>query len=286
MSLLPRPGEADRAGLHAVAHDRLHCLDLIVGSGALLAVLAHRVVAHRGMADQRAGIDAELVVEPVHVLREGLPIDVDGAQHLHRDGFDIGQEFGHALFVAAAHRRQRERAVAKDDGGGAVLRREGAQRVPRHLRVVVAVVVDETGRHRQAVGIDGACRRTGDLADFDDLAVLHGKVAAERRHPRTVDDAAITDQQVIRHSCRSPVFMSRPRRPFRLPGACHRRVAGGRPVVDRLSGVASRGDLVVTDRSAGGRGILPLPPSHRTAAAPRRTTARTAPQDRSMRSCR
>ena len=199
VALLTRAGEADRAGLHAVAHDRLHGLDLIVGRGALLAVLAHRVVAHGGVADQRAGIDAEALVEPVHVLRERLPIDVDGAQHLHRDGFDIGQEFGHALFVAAAHRGQRERAVAEDHGGGAVLRREGAQRIPRHLRIVVAVVVDETRRHSEAVGIDGARRRTGDLADFDDLAVLHRNVAAECRHPRAIDDAAITDQQVIRH---------------------------------------------------------------------------------------
>ena len=183
VSLLPRTREADRASLHAVAHHRLHRLDLIVGSGALLAVLAHRIVAHGRMADQRAGIDAEPVVEPVHVLREALPIDVDGAQHLHRDGFDIGQELSHALFVAAAHRGQRERAVAKDHSRCAVLRREGAQRIPRYLRIVVAVVVDETGRHCQAVGIDGARRRTGDLANFDDLAVLHSKVAAECRHP-------------------------------------------------------------------------------------------------------
>ena len=199
MPLLARAGEADRAGLHAVAHDRLHGLDLIVGGGALLAVLAHRVVAHGGVADQRAGIDAETLVEPVHVLRERLPIDVDGAQHLHRDGFDVGQEFGHALLVAAAHRRQRERAVAEDHRGGAVLRRERAQRIPRHLRVVVAVVVDETRRHRQAIGIDGARRRAVDLADFDDLAVLDAKVATEGRHPRAIDDAAVTDQQVICH---------------------------------------------------------------------------------------
>ena len=74
MPLLPRAREADRAGLHAVAHDLLHGLDLVVGGGALLAVLAHRVEAHGGVADQRAGIDAEVVVEPVHVLREAFPV--------------------------------------------------------------------------------------------------------------------------------------------------------------------------------------------------------------------
>ncbi len=199
MALLTRAREADRAGLHAVAHDLLHRLDLIVGGSALLALLAHRVEAHGGVADQRAGIDAEVLVEPVHVLREALPVDVDGAQHLHRDRFDVGQEFGHPLFVAAPHWRQRQRAVAEDHRGRAVLRRESAQRIPRHLSIVVAMVVDETRRHREAIGIDGALRRTGDLADFDDLAVLHRNVAAKCRHPRAIDDAAITDQQVIRH---------------------------------------------------------------------------------------
>ena len=204
--LLPRTGEADRASLHAVAHQRLHRLDFVLGGSALLAVLAHRVVAHRGVADQRAGIDAEALVEPVHVLRERLPVHIDGAQHLHWNGFDIGQELCHALFVAVPHWRQRQGAIAEDDGGGAVLRRECAQWIPGDLRVIMAVVVDEAGRNREAVGIDGALRCTVDFADFDDLAVLDGEVAAECRHPRAIDDAAITDQQVIRHWSSLPFF--------------------------------------------------------------------------------
>jgi hypothetical protein len=70
----------------------------------------------------------------------------------------------------------------------------------------MAVVVDESRRYREAVGIDGALRRTFDFADFDDLAVLHGEVASEGRHPRAIDDAAITDQQVIRHWSSLPFF--------------------------------------------------------------------------------
>ena len=42
-------------------------------------------------------------------------------------------------------------------------------------------------------------RRAADLADFDDLAVLDPDIAAKCRHPRAIDDAAIIDQQVIRH---------------------------------------------------------------------------------------
>src|SRR5689334_24659207 len=63
----------------------------------------------------------------------------------------------------------------------------------------MAVVVDETRRHRQAVGIHSARCGSIDLADFDNLAVLHRNVAAICRHPRAIDDAAMTDQQVVRH---------------------------------------------------------------------------------------
>ena len=57
------------------------CIALIcvVGGARLLAVVAHHVVAHRGVADQIADIDAEVLVELVHVLRDRLPIELDGA---------------------------------------------------------------------------------------------------------------------------------------------------------------------------------------------------------------
>ena len=136
------------------------CIALIcvVGGARLLAVVAHHVMAHRGMADQIADIDAETLVEMVHVLRDRLPVEIDGAQHLHRDRFDIGEELGHPFLGALAHRRQRQRAIAEDHRGGAVLGRERAQRVPGHLRVVMAVVVDKAGGDGAAVGVDGASR--------------------------------------------------------------------------------------------------------------------------------
>ena len=96
MALVARHRKAERAGLHAVAHEALHLLDFVIGRGALLAVVAHHVIAHRGVADQVADIDAEVVVELVEILRERLPGELEGAQHLHRDRFDIGEEFATA----------------------------------------------------------------------------------------------------------------------------------------------------------------------------------------------
>ena len=57
------------------------------------------------MADQVPDIDAEVLVEPVHVLRDRLPIDLDSIEDVHRDCFDIGQELGDPLCGAGSNRR-------------------------------------------------------------------------------------------------------------------------------------------------------------------------------------
>ena len=115
VALVARHRQAERAALDAVAHDILHLFDFIVRRGAALGLVAHDVIAYRRMADQIADIDAQILVEPVHVLRDRLPIDLDGVQHFHRDRFDIGQELGDPLGGAGPHRRQGQRAIAEDD---------------------------------------------------------------------------------------------------------------------------------------------------------------------------
>src|SRR5438309_550440 len=77
----------------------------------------------------------------LHVLGERLPLPRHaGLQHVHRDRFDVRQHPGELLALVAFDRRQRERAVADDDGGRAVVAGERAERIPEDLRVVVAVV--------------------------------------------------------------------------------------------------------------------------------------------------
>ena len=73
VSLVARHREAERAGLHAVADEALHLPDLVLGGGALLAVVAHHVIADRGVPDQIADIDAEMVVHLVEDVRGRSP---------------------------------------------------------------------------------------------------------------------------------------------------------------------------------------------------------------------
>ena len=105
MALVARHRQAQRAGFHAVAHETLHLADFFVGGGALLAVVVHHVIADRGMPDQIADVDAEMVIHLVEIFGEGLPGEFEGVEHLHRDRFDIGEELREAALRALAHRR-------------------------------------------------------------------------------------------------------------------------------------------------------------------------------------
>src|SRR5437016_12674670 len=77
--------------------------------------------------------------------------------------------------------------------------RERAERIPGDLRVVMAMVVDRARRDDLAADIDGLPGGARQFAGLGDLAVLDRNIAAERRHPRAVDDQAVLDQHVIRH---------------------------------------------------------------------------------------
>ena len=65
------------------------------------------------------------------------------------------------VVVLGAGRRDREAAVAGDDGGDAVVRRRPERGVPEHLRVVVRVDVDEAGRHRASRRVELALAARG-----------------------------------------------------------------------------------------------------------------------------
>ena len=203
MPLVARHREAERACLHAVTHQTLHLADLVVRCGAFLALVAHHVVTHRGVADQIADIDPEMVVHLVEIFGEALPGEFEGVQHLHRDRFDIGEEFAEPLLLPFPNRRQGERAIAEHDRGRAVVAGKRAERIPGDLRIIVAMIVDKARRDDAAVGVDRARRRPGQFPDLDDLAVLDRDIAAIGRSARAIDDTTVLDQQIISHPDRS-----------------------------------------------------------------------------------
>ena len=99
MAPIFRHGQPQRAGRHAIADDAAHGLDLVRRGGAALALIAHDVIAHRRMADEVAHVHPQALVEGVHVLPDRFPAHIDGVEHLHGNGFDVGEKLGQPVFA-------------------------------------------------------------------------------------------------------------------------------------------------------------------------------------------
>ena len=165
-------GEAGGARLHRLAQDGLHLRDLVVGGGALVRVVAHHEQPQRGVADVRGEVQRGAApLDRREVLGEGREVPRDArAERLDVHVLDVLERAGDDVAVLGPRRRDREAAVAGDDGGDAVEARRRERRVPEHLRVVVRVDVDEPGRDDVPAGVEHALAvELG--ADGRDLAV-------------------------------------------------------------------------------------------------------------------
>jgi hypothetical protein len=199
MAPIFRHGQPQGPGLQARADNPAHGRDLLRRGSTPLALVAHDIIAHGRMANEVPDIHPEPLVEGVHILPDRFPGHGDRVEHLHRNGFDIGEKLGQAGLAATAHRRQSEGTIPNDDRGGAVIAGEGAQRVPGDLRIIVAVIIDEPGGDDKAIGINGTGCGVPEFAERDNFAVADGDVTTEGRDPGAVDDSAVFDQEIIRH---------------------------------------------------------------------------------------
>jgi hypothetical protein len=89
-----------------------------------------------------------------------------------------------------------------------VVTREGAERIPEDLRVVVTVVVDEPRRDDPSIGLDDTSRGSVEAPELHDLSLGHPDVTVKGGPARAVDDAAVLDQQVVGHGV-APLEVSR-----------------------------------------------------------------------------
>ena len=99
-----RGGEAERAGLDALADQRRHLGDLVgVGHVVGVAALAQHIGAHRGVRHLGADVDgARLGFQRVEVFGEALPLPVDAlGQRRAGDVLDAFHQLDQELVVAS-----------------------------------------------------------------------------------------------------------------------------------------------------------------------------------------
>src|SRR2546428_5950065 len=105
-------------------------------------------------------------------------------------------------------RSHRQRTVAHDDSGNAVIARVGAERIPGNLGIVMSMVVDDAGSDHQAIRIQHLARVSIHFSDLDDTTAADGDVAVKAGQAGTVNNLSVLDNQVVWHrsSCAAGKF--------------------------------------------------------------------------------
>jgi hypothetical protein len=200
MAQIALKGDTHGASLDALADDRLHGRNLVIGSVPLLGRLTHHVATDSRMADERGDVMAEPLIQGIEILRDRLPGPCDpGTDGFQRDRLHVGQNSGQHLAIFPMGRSHRQRTVADDDSGNTVIARVGTERIPGDLGIVMSVVVDDSGSDHQAIRIQHLARLSTHLSDLDDMTVANGDVAVKARQSGTVNNLSVSDDQVVWH---------------------------------------------------------------------------------------
>ena len=100
--------------------------------------------------------------------------------------------------MGAAQRRQRQPAVAADDGGQPLAQFQRTETGAEQRRVGVAVDVDKAGGHQLARSVDDAAGfGLSQLSHGGNASALHSHIGPDGGRTRSVQDHSVLDQQGI-----------------------------------------------------------------------------------------
>ena len=192
--------EAQRTGLQALAHDRVHALDVLGGSGLVArTALPHHVGAHGTVGNVCTDIDGQgRTLEGVEIFGEGLPIPLNAlGQRRTRDVLHAFHQPYQPLAALGRSRCKAHAAVAKDRGRHAVPAGGQQMRIPGGLGVVVGVDVDKARRHPAAAGIDLARCRAEARPDFAHATFVDGDIRFPRLGTGAIHQRASANDQLV-----------------------------------------------------------------------------------------
>ena len=180
----------DRTRAERLAHHLAHAPDLVVARGALEVV--HRRDPQRRVADQQRGIGCGGRFTQRGDIRGESPESEPRA-------LVVEQVEGRRDRPRRTRRQRRERdpAVAGDDGRDPLAHLRGHLRRRQHQAVVVRMGVDEAGRDDPARGVDlDGATRADERSDAGDPVAGHRDVGDVPGRARAVDDGAVPDDEI------------------------------------------------------------------------------------------
>ena len=134
------------------------------------------------MTDDTANVDADVAFEFVQIVAVGFPAPRHAFLERHaRDRFDTHETLDDSVFVAVIDGRQRQAAVAHDDRSYTMLRLAGTERIPENLPVHMGVMINESRRYDEAIGVDRTRGRAMQPAHLGNFSILNADVSDIRR---------------------------------------------------------------------------------------------------------
>ena len=194
-------GYTEGSGLHGVVENLLHLVQFIIGDRGALTGRDHaqHVAAQGREGDKAADVDAEtLLVEAVHVFREGFPVPAHSLAHgLQRDGLDAVHHPHIEVPVFGAGGSEAEAALADGERRNTKPAGQRGIGVPVELGIVVGVQVYGARGHDAAAGVQFFYAATVDAtANHRHPAVLDANVGADAGDASAVNDGAAAYYQV------------------------------------------------------------------------------------------
>ncbi len=189
-----------RAGGESLVQQRRDAGSLVLARRPVPCLIAEDVLAQHAVPDQIGHVESEAAagLGGAQVVLVGLPVPGHGlGEHRLREVLDVAEQGRQLRPVGRADRGQRQRAVAGQDRGDAVLGHRVAHRVPVQRRVEVGVRVDETGGdHRSGRVYDPLAVGPQGRADLGDDAAADPDVGGAGRRAGPVHERAAPYQDV------------------------------------------------------------------------------------------
>ena len=192
-------GEPEAASAQRLGQQRPHGGDLVIGGDLGVTLVAHDLAAQGTVSDQESGVDAQIPIEAVKVLTEGLPVPRDAfLQGDEGHSFHLGHHAADVARIVRGDRGEGEATVAADDRRDAMEVRRRGRRVPEELGVVVGVGVDHPGHDHQSGSIKLHRPLLVDGAQGGDPPVANPDVGGESGGAGPIDHGGVPDD-VVEH---------------------------------------------------------------------------------------
>ena len=197
----PRGGEPDRAGRQRLAQQLRHPGDLTRRRSTITRLITHDVIPQGGVSHHPRHVESGPgTLDRIEILGKRLERPVHPRpQRISRHALDVLQRQHDRLARIRTSRRHRIPTIPHNHRRDAMPTRRHQVTIPRDLRVVMRMTVNEPRSQHQPRQIDHRRARPIDIADLSDPPRLHPHITPPRNRTRAINQRRATQHHRLSH---------------------------------------------------------------------------------------